>query len=126
MRVVRRVGEAPRNAGVDALTEDLMETVIASPPALVAAGPRTQIWTGRVLTGLIAAFLLLDAGVKLVPLEVAIEGTQKVGYAVEVVRPLGVVLAASTLLHLFPRTQLVGAALLTAYLGGAVATHVRL
>src|SRR5690242_18874872 len=103
-----------------------MENVIASSPStLTAPGPRTRIWTGRVLTGLIAALLLLDAGVKLVRLQVAVEGTMKIGYAVEVIRPLGVVLAASTLLHLFPRTQLIGAALLTAYLGGAVATHVR-
>jgi hypothetical protein len=87
---------------------------------------RTGLWIGRVLTGLCAAFLLVDAGGKLLMLAPYVEGTQKVGYAIGVLRPLGVVLALATLLHLFPRTQLLGALLLTAYLGGATATHVRM
>ena len=74
------------------------------------------------LTGLCAAFLLFDALAKLLMLAPFVEGTRQVGYAIGVIRPLGVVLALSTLLHLFPRTQLVGALLLTAYLGGATAT----
>jgi hypothetical protein len=98
-----------------------METVLAVAPH----ESRVQIWTGRVLTGLIATFLLLDAAAKLVPLEPVIEGTQKLGYSVDVIRPLGVMLAVSTILHLVRRTELVGAVLLTAYLGGATATHVR-
>jgi hypothetical protein len=104
-----------------------MNHALASSSSPLATGDsRAPIWIGRVLTGLIAAFLLFDAVGKLIPLDVVVEGTQKVGYAVEVVRPLGVVLAASTLLHLIPRTQLLGALLLTAYLGGATATHVRI
>ena len=78
------------------------------------------------LTGLVAAFLLFDAIGKLLMLAPVVEGTRQVGYAVGVIRPLGLLLALSTLLHLIPRTQLVGALLLTAYLGGATATHVRL
>ena len=103
-----------------------MEDVFDSPPLLTTHGSRAQVWTGRVLTGLIVAFLLLDAIGKLIPLAPVVEGTQKVGYAVDVIRPLGVVLAVSALLHLVPRTQFVGAVLLTAYLGGATATHVRI
>ena len=103
-----------------------MENVLASPPLLTTRGSPPMVWTGRVLTGLIVAFLLLDAIAKLIPLAPVVEGTQKVGYAVEVIRPLGVVLAVSTLLHVIPRTQLLGAVLLTAYLGGATATHVRI
>ena len=90
-----------------------------SQPLLTTNGSRALVWTGRVLTGLIATFLMLDAIGKLVPLAPVVEGTRKLGYAVEVIRPLGVVLALSTLLHLIPRTQLLGAVLLTAYLGGA-------
>ena len=78
------------------------------------------------LTGLCAAFLLVDATGKLLMLAPYVEGTRHVGYPIGVIRPLGVVLALSTLLHLFPRTQLFGALLLTAYLGGATATHVRI
>jgi len=87
--------------------------------------PRALVWTGRILTALNVAFLLMDAVWKLVPLAVVIEATRKLGYDVAVIRPLGVILAVSTLLHLIPRTQLLGIALLTAYLGGATATHVQ-
>ena len=102
-----------------------MENVLVSTNALGAGNSRTALWTGRVLTGLVVTFLLLDAVAKLLMLAPVIEGTRQLGYAVGVIRPLGVLLVVSTLLHLFPRTQLVGALLLTAYLGGATATHVR-
>jgi hypothetical protein len=58
-------------------------------------------------------------------LQPVLEGTERLGYAVDVIRPLGIVLGVSTLLHVIPRTQLIGAVLVTAYLGGATATHVR-
>ncbi|HVZ88684.1 MAG TPA: DoxX family protein [Polyangia bacterium] len=109
-----------------------MENVITPTVSLGAPGAetrragRTSLWIGRALTGLCAAFLLLDALGKLLMLAPVIEGTQQVGYALGVIRPLGVVLALSTLLHLLPRTRFLGALLLTAYLGGATATHVRL
>lgn len=103
-----------------------MENVLAPPPLGAApVGPsRVGVWTGRVLTGLILAFLLLDAVGKLIPLALVVEATQKLGLSVDVVRPLGLVLAVSSVLHLLRRTQLVGAVLVTAYLGGATATHV--
>ena len=109
-----------------------MENVLTSTAALgaqsprVVRAPRTGLWIGRVLTGLCAAFLLFDALGKLLMLAPYVEGTRQVGYTIGVIRPLGVVLGLSTLLHLLPRTQLVGALLLTAYLGGATATHVRI
>ena len=103
-----------------------MENVLASSPLIVTPGSPALVWTGRVLTGLILAFLLLDALGKLLMLAPVIEGTEKVGYTIEVIRPLGLVLAVSALLHLVPRTQFLGAVLLTAYLGGATATHVRI
>jgi hypothetical protein len=101
-------------------------TSLAAPSARVVRAPRAGLWIGRVLTGLCAAFLLFDALGKLLMLAPYVEGTRQVGYTIGVIRPLGVVLGLSTLLHLFPRTQLVGALLLTAYLGGATATHVRI
>ena len=84
------------------------------------------VWTGRVLTCLIVSFLLVDAIGKLIPLAPYVEGTQKVGYARALLRPLGVLLAVPTVLHVIPRTQFFGALLLTAYFGGAVATHLRI
>ena len=103
-----------------------MENAIASraPFESLDRTPRTLLWTGRILTGLIVAFLLVDAIGKLIPLAPYVEGTKQAGYAVELLRPLGLLLAIPTLLHLIPRTQFFGALLLTAYFGGAVATHV--
>jgi hypothetical protein len=104
-----------------------MENVIASSASFepLNPNPRALVWTGRVLTGLIVAFLLVDALGKLIPLAPYVEGTKQVGYALELLRPLGLLLLIPTLLHLIPRTQFFGALLLTAYFGGAVATHLR-
>lgn len=105
-----------------------MENVIteASAPQSLPAGSSALVWTGRVLTGLIVTFLFVDAIGKLIPLAPYVEGTQKVGYALDMLRPLGLLLAIPTLLHVIPRTQFFGALLLTAYFGGAVATHLRI
>jgi len=84
-----------------------------------------RVWIGRVLTGLSGAFLLLDSGIKLAKARVAVEGSVALGYPATVVFGLGVVLLACTALFLLPRTAVVGAVLLTGYLGGAIATHVR-
>jgi hypothetical protein len=78
-----------------------------------------------VVSGLVAAFLLFDAVLKLVKPPFVVEGTVKLGYPAGAIVPLGVVLLASTVLYLVPRTAPFGALLLTGYLGGAVATHVR-
>jgi hypothetical protein len=102
-----------------------MENVLAPTNPLVVRSPRPSLWVGRVLTGLVVAFLLADAVGKLLVVAPVVEGTRQLGFAVEIIRPLGVLLAVSTLLHVMRRTQLVGALLLTAYLGGATATQVR-
>jgi uncharacterized membrane protein len=104
-----------------------MENAIASRATFAPLDrtPRSLVWTGRILTGVIVAFLLVDAVGKLIPLAPYVEGTKQAGYSLELLRPLGLLLAIPTLLHLIPRTQFFGALLLTAYFGGAVATHVR-
>lgn len=104
-----------------------MANLVVSAPAVerVHLSPRALVRTGQVLTGLIVAFLTVDAIGKLIPLAPYVEGTVRVGYAAELLRPLGLALAIPTLLHVLPRTQFFGAVLLTAYFGGAVATHVR-
>ncbi len=83
------------------------------------------LWAGRIFTALVALFMLVDGVMKLFKPSFVIEATTKLGYAESVIIPLGIVLTISTIIYLFPRTEVLGAILLTGYLGGAVATHVR-
>ena len=91
----------------------------------VASVPVKGVWAGRIVSWLPALFLLLDGVAKLFKPAPVIEGTVKLGYSESVIIPLGIVLIACTVLYLIPRTAVLGAILLTGYLGGAVATHVR-
>jgi hypothetical protein len=90
------------------------------------ATPNWMVLSGHGLTGLCAMFLFMDAGMKLIRLPVVLETTTQIGWPASSITPLGIVLLASTLLYMFPRTGTLGAVLLTGYLGGAVATHVRI
>ena len=85
----------------------------------------TRVWIGRVASGLPALFLLVDGVMKLIKPAVVVETTMKLGYAESTILPLGLLLIACTIVYLIPRTAVLGAILLTGYLGGAVATHVR-
>jgi hypothetical protein len=85
---------------------------------------RGALWTGRILSALPAAFLLLDAAMKLVKPSFVVEATVQLGFSEQVILPLGIVLLLCTALYLIPPTAALGAILLTGYLGGAVATHV--
>ncbi len=84
-----------------------------------------RLWAGRIIGGLPALFLLVDAVMKLFKPPFVVDATVKLGYPESVIIGLGVVLLASTILYLVPKTSILGAILLTGYLGGAVATHVR-
>jgi hypothetical protein len=84
-----------------------------------------RLWGGRIMSALPALFLLVDGVMKLIKPPVVVEGTVKLGYPESALVGMGVVLLISTLLYLVPRTAILGAILLTGYLGGAVATHVR-
>jgi hypothetical protein len=88
---------------------------------------RTARIAGLAMSGLVVAFMLLDAGMKLVPLEVVIQTTAALGYppSPALMRGIGLLGLACALLYAAPRTAVLGAVLLTAYMGGAVATHVR-
>jgi hypothetical protein len=87
-----------------------------------------MVWTGRILSGLVVLFLLLDGAMKLVPLQEVIDTVGQLGWPTDPVtwRVLGVLLIACALLYAYQRTSLMGAILITAYLGGAVATHARI
>ena len=84
-------------------------------------------WTGFAMSGIVVLFLLMDAGAKLAAVRPVLEAGEQIGFpGVSMARTLGAILLACTTLYVFPRTSVLGALLLTAYLGGAVATHVRL
>ena len=83
-------------------------------------------WAGYAISGLVIVFLLLDGAMKLIPLSIVVETSEQLGIPAHLARPLGVLTLACTLLYAIPRTSVLGAILLTAYLGGAVATHVRI
>ena len=96
-------------------------------PTSAQAAPvsKKMILAGRIITGVPTLFLLFDAVGKFVKPAPVVEGTVKLGYPESVIVPLGIVLLACTVLYMIPRTSVLGAILLTGYLGGAVATHVR-
>ena len=88
-----------------------------------------QLIAGRILSGLVILFLLFDAGLKLAAPEVAIKYSPPgLGWPLEVdtMVTLGLLLLIPTLLHIWPRTAVIGAILITGYLGGAIATHLRI
>jgi hypothetical protein len=89
------------------------------------ATSKKMVWAGRIVSGLPVLFLLLDGVMKLIKPAPVIEATTQLGYMESSIVGMGVALLASTILYAIPRTAVLGAILLTGYLGGAVATHVR-
>ena len=100
-----------------------MTTISAAQPIPIDA-TRWQVATGRVLAGFVALFLFVDGAARVAGFAPYVEGTVRYGFEAAQGPWLGVVLLASTLLFVVPRTALIGAVLVTGYLGGAVATHV--
>lgn len=84
-----------------------------------------RLLASRIMSGLPALFLLVDGGMKLFKPAAVVEATLQLGYPESSVIGMGVALLTSTILYLIPRTAILGAILLTGYLGGAVATQVR-
>jgi tryptophan-rich sensory protein len=86
---------------------------------------KALIWTGRVMSGLAAIFLLWDGVMKLFKPVFVVEATVRLGYPESTIIGIGVILVVCTIIYIIPQTSVVGAILLTGYLGGAVATQVR-
>jgi hypothetical protein len=84
-----------------------------------------QLWTGRVLSAIVILFFLADALAKLFRVEPVLAGATQLGYPVQSVVTMGVLLLVGTILYAFPKTAVIGAIYLTGFLGGAVATHFR-
>jgi hypothetical protein len=86
---------------------------------------RAGVMTFRALSGLVVVFLGWDTLIKLFAFSVAVEGTASLGYPVHLVIWIGLLEFLCLVIYLLPRTEVLGAVLWTAYLGGAIATHVR-
>ena len=95
-------------------------------PSTIAIASPGKLWTGRTVTGLIAAFLVFDGVMKLIHPKPVLDGFARSGWPIDLSVTLGIILLTSTALYLIPRTAILGAILLTGYLGGAVATNLRL
>ena len=97
----------------------IAETAPVSKPAL---------WSGRVLSGLVVLFLLFDGAIKLVPWPIVTETMDRIGYgsSENLARSLGGITIACTVLYAIPPSSILGAILLTGYLGGAMASHLRI
>ena len=98
----------------------------ASPAASPTAAPARARWAGRALTGVAVLFLTFDMTIKLVGAREAVDGTVQLGWAPHHLPILGVIQLACLVVYLVPRTAPLGAVLWTGYLGGAIATHLRL
>ena len=83
-------------------------------------------WIGWGMSGLMIAFLLFDSVSKLALERHVVEATMQIGYPLDVIRPLGLICLGCTILYAIPRTSILGAILLTGYLGGAIASKVRI
>jgi hypothetical protein len=83
------------------------------------------IWTGRILSGIAVLFLAFDAAMKLFAMAPAVETTGQLGYPASTLLPIGIIQVVCLILYLIPRTAVLGGVLWTGYLGGAIATHVR-
>ncbi len=100
-----------------------MTTVAETAPVSISAR-----LLGRILSGLVIVFLLLDGAIKLVPWPVVTETLDRMGYGSSetLARSLGIITIVCTVLYSIPPTSILGAILLTGYLGGAMASHVRI
>lgn len=83
------------------------------------------LWTGRILSGLATAFLVMDGAMKLAKPAFVVQATVQLGYPETTIVGIGTTLLICTLLYVIPRTAVLGAVVLTGYLGGAVASNVR-
>lgn len=90
-----------------------------------ASTSKVSLWTGYTLSMLAILFLLFDGTIKVLQLPVAVESTTQLGYAANLLLGIGLIELVCVLLYAIPQTAILGAILMTGYLGGAVATHVR-
>lgn len=86
---------------------------------------KKRLWAGRIMSGVTVLFLLFDSITKLLRVEAVMKAAVQIGYPASTMAPIGLILLVCVVTYLIPRTAVLGAVLLTGYLGGAIATHVR-
>ena len=101
---------------------------VAAMNASIQSASRPSVWTGRTLSGLVILFLVMDAAMKIAALPIVSETAVTIGWSGDprFWQAMGLLLLAITALYAWPRTAVLGAILLTGYLGGALATHLRI
>jgi len=102
-----------------------MERKVSMRVTDVGENSKKAIWAGRILTALTALFMLLDGVMKIAKPPQVLEANIRLAYPVSTLTGIGIALIVCTLIYLIPRTSILGAVLLTGYLGGAVASNVR-
>jgi len=107
------------------MEEKTMEATMERNLTTAATLSNKRLIAGYIVGAIPVVFLLMDGVMKLFKPAFVVNGTVELGYNASVIVPLGVVLTSCTILYIIPRTAVLGAILLTGYLGGAVATHVR-
>ncbi|MDP9079873.1 MAG: DoxX family protein [Bacteroidota bacterium] len=86
---------------------------------------KASLWIGWIISGLCILFLLFDAIAKIIKEEHSVKGSVQLGWPEHAIQGIGIALLISTILYLIPRTSILGAILLTGYLGGAIAIMIR-
>jgi hypothetical protein len=95
------------------------------PDTQTASTANRKRWAGRILSGLAVLFLTWDGVIKVMTLAPVVEGFARLGYPVTVAVGIGILELVCLATYVIPRTSVLGAVLLTGFLGGAIATHVR-
>lgn len=99
---------------------------IGSARAATRTAGRGMVLAGRIISGFAALFLFMDGALRVAHFAPYVEGTVRFGYPAHLATPIGITLLVATLLYVLPRTAVLGAIVLTGYLGGATASHVRM
>jgi hypothetical protein len=107
------------------LERHLEEKFMPSDSGAVAVSKK-GLWAGRILSGLVVVFLIPDGIIKFIKPAPVVEAFAHLGWPLSTSVTLGIILLLCTVLYAIPRTSVLGAILLTGYLGGAVATHLRI
>jgi hypothetical protein len=90
-----------------------------------APASKARLWAGRTISALVVLFLTFDGATKVMKVEAVLKASAELGVPESVVPGIGITLLACTVVYVIPQTAVLGAILLTGYLGGATATHVR-
>jgi hypothetical protein len=92
----------------------------------VATSSKKMIWTGRAISAFVVLFLLFDSTIKWMRLQMVLDAFKQLGYSPDLSVAIGALLLLCTVIYVIPQTSVLGAVLLTGYLGGAVASNLRI